>query len=375
MENSKPKGPRPKFGPRRKPGPRRPNRKPKKIGAIKKEVIQLDTKLKKVRREVNQPSSRMNHYLSMLLSPRHELPVRMPLLSTGRSFIKQVNYRVAIPIPSGKGFFALAFKNLSSFTSGSTASPFVTITNANYLPSGGNVTAAWVNIPNYTPSLVDTNGTNVTIDHFSNSTVISGHVEATLTGVSNLNKAGKVYIAEARTNYWHAGTATSFVTARSLADTYAIPNLIKHYNHKELQIMNMGAKNQIDYTYIPEEGYATMNEMIPAAQTAEVNYTNDQKIFIMIVDGAATTTIVEFVIGIVLQMRPNSQYLDTYPTAFSTCFENPDKYLREIETNKDLILSVDKADDHGQKLAPLAQIFKGGYRDRDGVVYPKGYRP
>jgi hypothetical protein len=297
----------------------------------------------------NADPTSISSYMSMVLDEKFKTAVPKPLLSMGRSHIKKICYRTTKTVNSnGRLLMVCPYGLLPRCGTLSTVSPVFCMNSEEYNPSVN--TNAITTGSNFDLDIVGTSGIGLVVDNFTAAATIAAHLCVSLSGVSNLNKKGKLYIAESRNGTFALGGSASADISTLYANRYFLGNLVKYFNHSEVEIMNMNSSSRIEYHYIDPYSYANTPTYDPATNTSPTYVFADHKAVVLIVDGAAAGTEVIFDHTIVIQARPEPSYLNTYPTQFTGVFENPDPYMRALESNSKNVLKVDKADDHFNSL-------------------------
>jgi len=275
-------------------------------------------------------------------------PVRFPLSAMGRTHLKTVKYRLVKTVnATGNLIFVLPPSLTTHFATTSAISPLFCCNSNTYNPS--------INTNNFVgeTGLFDVNftgvgGTNLDNNTFASSACVSLNLKVSLTGVSNLNKKGKIYIIEGRNNlYYGGGAATEPAAANEYTNRYYLGNLTKYQFKKEIEIMNMDSKNRIEYSYIPECSYSNLlrdNLQYPTLYPSGPWYM-DRKAVVVVVIGADPSMEVQFDLCIDIQARPKPSYLNTYPTDNINIFVNPDPILRQMECDPDCVLRADNSND------------------------------
>jgi hypothetical protein len=289
--------------------------------------------------------SAMQSYVRMITSEQFITAVPKPLLSMGRSHIKKVKYRAVRTVNAqGRLLAVCPYALLSGKTTTAQLSPFLFMNSDNYDPTvnTNNITTG----STFDLGITSPDGTGLLAGHFASVCVIAGHLCASLSGVSNLNKKGKIYLAEGRNSQYYYGGSTSYAYATTLANRYYLGNMIKYQSAKEVEIMNMDSSSKVEYHYIDEHPYSTPHLPDPDSATTEHTTDGSHKAVILVVDGATPGTEVILDFTIVLQARPEPAYLNTYPTQNSKCFINPDPICRMLEIEPDNVLTVDNKRDN-----------------------------
>jgi hypothetical protein len=298
-----------------------------------------------------EPQHTMKQYIHTLLDDDYPTVERKPLNDMGRTHVKKVKYRVAMTVSSNNGnlFAALPPQLLAACASGSTASPFYLSNSTEYTPSSSsnNITTT----SNFDIGIVGTSGTDIALNKFWEVYVENCHVGVTLSGVSNLDKKGKLYMCEARRSNWGYGISTTVDLTTTAMNELTLADIIKLKHYKEVEIMNMGPEFAHEYHYIPERGYSNEQHVTPTDKSSAANDYGDMKGLVLIVSGAAVTTQVIFDITIGLRLRPKTVYYNTYPSAYSNCFLNPDPVLRYLEQDEDCVIAIGKKHEHRAALA------------------------
>lgn len=273
----------------------------------------------------------------------------MPLLSMGRSFLKKIKYRVSIPVSAyGRSFCAVKPLDLAYSDVNSTVSPFCKITldtydpnsTVNSLPDAANM---------FDLGILGINGTGIGVDEFDVSSIISFHACINLTGVSQLNKKGQIYIAEDRSNFYAKAMnpTGNGAIASTYCNKYPLSSLAKLYHSKRVEIANMDSSSALEYHWIPAQSYANTQAFRPHSLTSNATgQGTNEKHLIVIVEGADPTTILSWNIEIVLQMEPNVSYLNNYPVEPTTCLLNPDPELRLLEQDKNVVIRTNNKEGH-----------------------------
>jgi len=320
------------------------------LGRAKRRYNQSELIIKQSRNVENIPDMNiapLTGYVRQLIHENCDILYRMPLMPMGRSFLKRVKYRVSIPVSTaGRLFTAIKPSYLAYYANGSTASPFCTINNAAYDPNS--VANVFANGGLFDHGIVSTEGLNVAQAEFDQICVVSFHCCLSITGVSNLNKKGQIYIAEDRSNgYYSATDIDDSYGAQNYCNAYPMSSLAKLYHCKKVEIPNTDSSSVIEYHYVPARSYSDMTIVRPSDKTVSATGEgNNNKHFIVIVDGADSTTQIVYNFEIVLQMEPKTSYLNNYLTAPTTCLLNPDPVLRVLEQDKDVVLRTDVKQGH-----------------------------
>jgi len=275
----------------------------------------------------------LSAYINELINPHPNVLVPVPNIPLGRCHVKNVHYRTIDTVnASGRLFAVLPFALLARNSIGS-CSPLCIVNDTTYSPtSGANV---FTDTTTFDTNIVGSSGAGLIADHFTQATIIAGHVSISLSGVSNLNKKGKIYVAESRNNYFGCGAVNSTDIAQVYANRYTLANMVKYQHSREVEIMNM-TDNKITYNYIPSWSYARPLVYDPISTGASWFY-DDMKAFVFIIDAADPTTEVIFDISFIIQARPEPSYLNIYPTVQATSFSNPDPILRYLEQDTSIV--------------------------------------
>jgi len=277
--------------------------------------------------------------------------------------MRQVRFRTSTTVNSG-GNLLVIFPpaSLAAFDASSTASPLCIVKNNNYNPAGGNVTLAWTDANSFEAVPVGTSGINLTNSHFELAQISSSKIKVTLTGVSNLNRQGKIYIGESLATDTRQGiVGSSFQNARLMSDYYTTTNIMKLKHSREIEIATMDSSSSIDINYIPNTGYADHFAVEPTTRSTETTISGGNDGFIhqlVQVVGASTTTVVQLDFTVTLELRPRIDYLNNYPTSPVDCFLNPDPLLRRLGNITEAKIRVNNSD----KLKLLNILSSKGFR-------------
>jgi hypothetical protein len=280
-------------------------------------------------------------YEHMLL--HHDAPVvRMPLLQMGRSHVRKAHYRVQKSV-NANGNLVLVFTPSSSgkISTLGPASPVLFSGNANYDP---NITTNLLaGGGNWDTGFQTAEGMGLIVDQFNQVVTIAAHLCISISGVSNLNKKGKIYLAERNISSNSYGDSGDVGVASNLVNTIPLSNVVKLDHFKEIEVMNMDSNSTIKYNYIPDRSYANMVRYDPAPLGTSADVILDgNKQFIFIIAGADATTQIIADYTVVLQGRPQISQLNNYPTDYSYCYKNPDKLNRRLDTLTDAKIVIEK---------------------------------
>jgi len=278
----------------------------------------------------------LEQYAHMLLH-REAPATRVPLLNMGKSHLRTIRYRVAKTVNASTGncISVINPTALAAFNTSATGSPCMLSSDADYDPNyiGNDLTG----LDNWDGGIVSSSGINLTNFDFTSVATIACHINVTISGVSALDKKGKIYIAEDVATDLNYGYAEK-TEANKLANKYILPNMVKLHNFEEIEIANMNSDSTIQYSFIPRSSYANTLQYIPTAYSSgEMAVQTGNQLFILIVTGATAGMQIQIDYKLVFQARPSIELLNTYPTEFSTCFKNPDRLTRWLEqdqTNK-----------------------------------------
>jgi hypothetical protein len=300
--------------------------------------------------EIDLPVDTMRGYLNMLIHEDAPVLYRMPLLPMARSHLRRSRFRISMPVDStnGRAFFSIKPVDLGKGNNDSISSVVPILANSSYNP---NSTANAFNAAagSWTPIIWSNQGINLEQGQIDRTTVVALHLCATITGVSQLEKKGKIYIAQDRCNKYYAGpnSAPDSIVLPALVNTYPLSALSKLYHSKSIEVANMDSKSAIEYHYIPAQGYSTISRTVNRVYTATGSAEDiDENRLIIIIDGADANMNIVLDFEVILQLEPDINYLNTYPVAPSTCYINPDPELRYLENVKDVVLRVNKSEGH-----------------------------
>jgi hypothetical protein len=335
---------------------------------------------RKIARNIDKQFKRLDSFIkpkASLLDYAHSLyhkdakPARFPLLSNFRTHLKIVRYRTVKTVnASGNLIFVLKPAVVPFFANTSTASPMLFTNNVNYDPNSD--TNNLVGANNWDTNYVTSSGLDLPVGDFVAGSTIATTICATITGVSNLNKQGKVYVAESANNYLDAGLNTDIAFANAIVNRSSLADLIKIKSCKEMEIMNMDSNSEIEYHYIPESGYSKTYRATPIGVTADQQTLKDTDFaeFVLVVSGAAANTQLQVNIYQVLQMRPATDKLDNYPSDYTECHDNPDPLLAKLFTDDEHKITIDKR--HNRTTGPTLQKTVNQYVNNvpEGNRYP-----
>jgi len=289
-----------------------------------------------------QDANKFRDYLAMLKNPGVVKSVPMPLLNFGKTHIRTIRYRVSKAVDATSGNLAATF-NFASMCMPSDSwdwSGSLLTADPAYNPNSTTNTGFAVS-NNWDLGLYGANGINNMNDHFDIVSCIAGKVEISITGVSNLNRKGKIYLAEDTTNLWYAGNSTDGTQAQNQVNLYPISTLTKLTHKKSIDLISLKNDSRLVYKYIPATNYSNMKQAEPKTPaTGTHTESNLQKLGVLVVEAAATGTTLVFDYTIVLQTRPHITQLNTYPPEYSSCFINPDPYLRLMESDTRNVINV-----------------------------------
>lgn len=283
-------------------------------------------------------------------------PVAFPLTDFCPIYLKQIRYRAIKTVnTNGNLLFALKPAVISGFNVNSSASPLLFTNNEAYDPqSSNNVLVGGNNWDNTYPS----QGIQLPNDDFVIGHTVSTTICVTLTGVSNLEKKGKIYLAKQYNRSLYQGDPADDAAANVIVNGLSLPVIIKLKECKEIEIMNMGSESEMEYHYIPENGYSKVFSRAPEAQNINFgNHDRELEEFVCIVSGAAAGTQVQFNMYQTIQLRPKISKLDMYPSNYSTCVDNPDPLLAELQ-QADVSLVVTKRHNSvlSEKIAAISLV-------------------
>jgi hypothetical protein len=307
---------------------------------FKKDLKQIDAIDKRMANMIHKTETLLQ-YEHMLL--HHDAPVvRMPLLQMGKSHVRTAHYRVQKSV-NANGNLVLVFTPSASGKISTTglASPVLFSGNANYDP---NITTNnLLGGGNWDTGFQTAEGMGLIGDQFNQVVTIAAHLCISISGVSSLNKRGKIYLAERNTSSNSYGDAVDVAFASNLVNTIPLSNVVKLDHFKEIDVMNMDSNSTIKYNYIPDRSYANMVRYDPGPLgTSSDIIVDGNKQFIFIIAGADPTTQIIADYTVVLQGRPQISQLNNYPTDYSYCFQNPDKLTRRLDTLVDAKIIVEK---------------------------------
>jgi hypothetical protein len=255
-----------------------------------------------------------------------------------------------MPVDStnGRAFFSIKPAELGKGNNSSTASVVPILANISYNPNSvTNILNAAIGT--WTPIIWSSQGINLEQGQIDRTTVIAFHLCATITGVSQLEKKGKIYIAQDRCNRYYSGpnSLVESTAISALVNKYPLSALSKLYHSKSIEVANMDSKSALEYHYIPAQGYSSIARTTSGVYTASGTGDDiDENRLIIIIDGADANMNLVLDFEVILQLEPDVNYLNTYPVAPSTCYINPDPELRYLENIKDVVLRVNKSEGH-----------------------------
>jgi hypothetical protein len=281
-------------------------------------------------------------YIKMLHDPRSSEPQRMPLLNLGKSHLRRIKYYVkAKPLSTGTSMaYVVAPAKLVEFSNSASQGGAMFINDANYNPTSAAQSGTWT-APQWDAGIYGLDGMNQTANVFDASTVISASCRISFTGVSNLNKKGKLYIAEDLTNLTYAAaTATDITVCKTWINLYPLASLVKLQHQRNYDLINMSLSTEYKYTYVPPYSYSNMLITEAADPASGAHFTDlPTKVFIAIATGLDSATEMQIEWDVITQNRPQIAQLNTYQTRNTFCFENPDPHLRYMESDTNNVIS------------------------------------
>lgn len=191
-------------------------------------------------------------------------------------------------------------------------------------------------------SIVNENGLNlepqgISDTGFNNALITAAHYSISLSGVSNLNKKGRIYMAEdiSSSIFRLSHSSQSNGSLNTLVNKYNIANIakLKHFSAKDL------VTSDFNYTYnfIPDYNYASAHNYVP--QSIPPQLTTPTKQFILIAHGCDPGTVINIAYQFDIQIEPGIVDLNTYPVQYSKCFANPDMLVRAIESDTNAVFA------------------------------------
>jgi hypothetical protein len=211
------------------------------------------------------------------------------------------------------------FNALASQFTTSTTSPVLIANDASYNPNSS--THAGFAGGSWDLGIIGADGMNFVTNEFDAVTIIAGSVEIGLTGVSNLNRQGRLYLAEDQTNLHYRGDAADTANAQNQVNLYPLSALTKLQHNMTVDVINLKQGASLKYNFIPATGYSNMYITEPATPAVgAVNAYPPCKQFVFVISGAASTTSVVMDFTVVAQCRPQVSQLNKFPARFTSCF-------------------------------------------------------
>jgi hypothetical protein len=274
-----------------------------------------------------------------MLCDHNARSVRKPLAFSSRTHLKTVRYRASKAVNGAGNLICVYPPKINSNNEVGTNASFLMFSNSeDYIPAGpSDIPAASAN---WDFNFAGASGQGLTAGHFTASKLIAAHAEIYFSGVSALNKQGKVYLAESKSNYWVGQHQTNDLQPNEniYANRYTIANLIKFDHVKELDMATMNNNTKLEYNYIDADSYSSWPQD-PTILPALTHY-YDSKAMVLVVQGAAANTEVIIDYTVTLELRPAPQHLNTYPCDYADSFFNPDPICKKLEQLDNVTIRV-----------------------------------
>ena len=295
-------------------------------------------------------------YLAQLVKPNMP-PVRIPL-SLGQTHLRKVKMTTVYNVNStGALAIALPISAMANVSMDNTHSPMFVCNNNSYNPT---ITTNALPVSIYTDAaFIGASGLALesynlsTESGFNQAVVVAAHIGVHVTGVSNLSKKGRIFLAEDLSSsvFSFPTTVAAAGYENNLANRYAIPNISKLKHCISIDMIN----NNSDYTYnyIPEYNHGNIYYYKPGDCTGPLTLVDTVKVkttkyFILIGEGLDPNTQIQLTYEFLLQIEPGLVDLNTYPIADSTCYKSPDAELRFLEHDTNIVFTK------GSNMSPSA---------------------
>jgi len=289
--------------------------------------------------------------------------------------IENVTLNVSVDATNGRAYYFMPYNSLTYSALGSTKFPIFKVSDANYEIDGTNVSTAVTAFTNVGDGITcGASGVNLAtyeddstlgaVSTFDSANVVSAHTSVKITGVNTYDKKGMLYAAEVMIAGSHPFIGSSGAVGASsnvdhyltnLLNDHSLTNLRKAYHFCEHNLANTTSTSSVlDYNYIPEfdgsnySNYARQPQVISANLTKTLPQT---KGLVIMVDGAASGTVLTISHGLSLQLEPKQAYLSTYPVAPKTCYASAAPILNYLGNDRKVVLQAGSNQNYLQSLS------------------------
>jgi len=309
---------------------------------------------KKQHGKVNPKALPMYKFLSGCIDFDNQSNTLLWPLSRGKQHIKTIRYVEEVQVnASGNLLIALYPKYLASFATGSTVSPFWYINNDYYNPAKNDYSlTAGIGSPDGTEFLTPIVQADLDATKFGQCFVSGSHIQASLTGMSTLNRQGQVHFMETMVDtsvlLRSTGQDAGGVHLASLTcNKHNIKNGYNHEVYKHFDISNGQAPGAVSMNYYP-----LTNPLPSIASTGvrpaiftEAALANDakQKVQFIIVAGADVNTKLRLNFEISIQCEVEENYVNAYKVEYSKIYEFPEPFLAHMNQQHETRIKFNKS--------------------------------
>lgn len=296
----------------------------------------LDRRINAAIKMIEQPRARLAQtplykYIAGLLDFNEVAPSMLTPLTPGKKHLKTIRVTQTIPVSSAGALFIGIVPDKSASVASTSTYFFYGYNNAaTYDPNDTTGTTGTVTKSSVIADALSLSSTSIPYVRLN-----SLHMRFKLTGVSNLNKQGTIYLMETLVN--------DASTIAPSAATFNIPYAPLCEVYKSMEIVNMDLNAHMQYNYFPlsNQSLATDHDAVTSYTTSST-YGGLYKQFALIVSGAAVGTSVKIDLEMDVECEVERGFVNTYPVSFSNCFLDSNPTLQYLNQHPDLRIQTMK---------------------------------
>jgi hypothetical protein len=327
--------------------PRKIKRKPKAVRKRKAELARVTRMPRQIAQGSHDGRQSAYEYLTSVLHSSGSIQ-RLPSWSNFQSCIRPFSYRVTF-IPNAAGNFGLfiPFANLAALVGGALLEPAFIANYAAFDPALSSNAGATTDYHGFN---FFTLANGAMVDSTSEFAMTMGaNCNISLSGISALNKAGSLYIAEVISGHsaFQTNPATLITTTRVIDACFNNNSLAfigRNRCYKKIQIANYSESKPIRYNFIPNARLPTISSFgwVPFLPTVDYLYNSPPtNCLIVLGKGLPGTTVVEVEIKGSFGVLPNSYGMTTYSDLLDTPQYTPmANIIEKLREKPDLLLQV-----------------------------------